>query len=103
MADVEGLRASADVLFPRAGGLYPPSSVIASWPAPNYVNPETRTWAGPIVLIVIASITTAVYVARMWARLFIAKNAGLDDLLMTVAMLPLWGLTVSTVLGKQGC
>jgi hypothetical protein len=50
-------------------------------------------------LLVVAAITSTVYLARIWARLFVAKNAGLDDLLMSIAMVPLLGLTVAVVLG----
>lgn len=100
MADVEVLRAHADALFARDGGLDPPSSVILSWPAPNYVNPEAHDWTGTVVVIIFLVLTFAVFVARIWARLRLAKNAGLDDLLMSVAMIPLVGATVSVVLGK---
>ena len=72
-----------------------------SWPKPNYVDPEERGWGAPIVLLVMLGITFLVYTARMWARLVLAKNAGLDDLLMSIAMVPLLGLTISAVLGKS--
>ncbi|KAF2194653.1 hypothetical protein K469DRAFT_686649 [Zopfia rhizophila CBS 207.26] len=100
MAD--GLFARADDLFPRSGGLHPPSSVIASWPAPNYENPTTRGWTGPILLIAILALTLTVHAARMWARIKVAKNAGLDDLLMSIAMVPLMGLTITVILGSMG-
>lgn len=77
----------------------PPSSVIKSWPRPNHHDPETRGWAGPAVLIVFAAITTIVFGARVWARMFVSKNAGLDDLIMSIAMVPLIGLTIACVLG----
>ena len=53
----------------------------------------------PIILITVLAVVSAIYVARIWARLFVAKNAGLDDVLMTVAMFPLFGLTAAVVLG----
>jgi hypothetical protein len=87
-------------LVARAGGLHPPPEVIYSWPRPNYVDPEERGWAAPIILIIFLGITFLVYVARMWARFAISKNTGLDDILISLAMLPLFGLTVSTLLGK---
>ncbi|RAR11366.1 integral membrane protein [Stemphylium lycopersici] len=82
-------------LVARAGGLHPPSEVIYSWPRPNYVDPEERGWAAPIVLIIFLGITFLVYVARMWARFSISKNTGLDDILISLAMLPLFGLTIA--------
>ncbi|KAH7128806.1 hypothetical protein B0J11DRAFT_279797 [Dendryphion nanum] len=101
MADVDRLRTHADSLFRRAGGLVPPSSVVKSWPKPNHVDPETRGWAAPAILIVFAILTTLVFGARIWARTFISKNTGLDDLLMSIAMIPLLGLTVASVLAVR--
>jgi hypothetical protein len=88
-------------LVARGGGLHPPPEVILSWPKPNHVNPEERGWAAPIALMVLLGITFLVYCARMWARLAISKNTGLDDILVSIAILPLFGLTISTVLGKH--
>jgi hypothetical protein len=88
-------------LVARAGGLHPPPDVLLSWPKPNYVDPEERGWGPPIVLLVFLGITFLVYCARMWARLAISKNIGFDDILVSIAMLPLFGLTISTVLGKH--
>lgn len=99
MADLRQLIAHTDSLIKRAGGLHPPAAVALNWPRPNYVNPETRGWEAPIVLLVFLGITTLVYLARMWARLAVSKNAGLDDILISVSMIPLLGLTVSVVLG----
>lgn len=90
----------AHALFARAGGLYPPPSVISAWPRPNHVNPETRGWGVPIMLTAFLMITFIVYSARMWARLMVAKNAGLDDLLISIAMIFVVGSTVAVILGK---
>lgn len=100
MPDVAGFFSKADILFARDGGLHPPSEVMKNWPAPNYVNPEARGWGAPIALLIVLGITFLVYVARMWARLVVAKNAGVDDLLMSISMIPLFGLTISAVLGE---
>ncbi|KAF2728610.1 hypothetical protein EJ04DRAFT_449022 [Polyplosphaeria fusca] len=99
MNDVNELIARAEDLFPRAGGLYPPGSVLQNWPRPNYVDPDTHGWAGPIVCIVFLAFAFVVYILRMWARLILAKNPGMDDLLMSLAMIPLIGSTVAVVLG----
>ena len=99
MADSSGVFARGEGLVARAGGLHPPGHVLLSWPAPNYNNPETRGWEAPIILIIMLVATIGVYVARMWARLVVAKNHGWDDIIMSFAMLPVIGLTVSAVLG----
>ncbi|KAF1996320.1 hypothetical protein P154DRAFT_498638 [Amniculicola lignicola CBS 123094] len=98
--DAVALLAHAD-LFKRAGGLTPPPEVALSWPAPNYINPETKGWGGPIVLMVVLGITATIFSARVWARVVVARNAGLDDLLMGIAMVPLIGLTVATILANR--
>ncbi|KAF1831661.1 hypothetical protein BDW02DRAFT_504756 [Decorospora gaudefroyi] len=97
--DTSGLQPYTSRLVARNGGLHPPPEVMLSWPKPNHIDPEERGWEAPIALLVLQGVTTLVYVARMWARLFLSKNAGLDDLLISLAMLPLFGLTISTVLG----
>lgn len=98
MAATQGFHGGS--LVARAGGLHPPPEVILSWPKPNYIDPEERGWEAPIVLIIFMAITFFVYVARMWARISISKNTGLDDILISIAMLPLFGLTITTILGK---
>lgn len=99
MADTSHLFARGHGLVARAGGLHPPADVLLSWPAANYENPETRGWEAPIILIIMLVATTIIYVARMWARLVVAKNHGWDDVMMTLSMLPVIGLTVSAILG----
>jgi hypothetical protein len=90
-----------NALLPRDGGLYPPASVLIGWPAPNYIDPETRDWTGSVILVVVLSITCITFLARLWARLAVSKNSGLDDLIMSLAMVPLIGLTVATVLANR--
>jgi hypothetical protein len=101
MADTAGLFARAEALVRRDGGVHPPPEVLLSWPVPNYVNPEDRGWNSSIILMIVLGITFIIYTGRMWARLVVAKNAGLDDILMSVAMLPTFGLTISAILGMS--
>jgi hypothetical protein len=99
MADVLDTYSKASVLYPRDGGIHPPASVLLGWPNANFTNPETRGWGSSIILLIVLGITFLVYVARIWARLAVAKSLGLDDILMTIAMLFVFGLTISAVLG----
>jgi hypothetical protein len=99
MADVAALRRHVD-LFRRAGGLDPPSEVILSWPAPNYDNPVRHSDSGPIAVIVFLVLSMLVYFARMWSRVVLTKTAGLDDWIMTAAIVPLIVGTVAVVLGQ---
>lgn len=103
MADALDTYSKASVLFARDGGIHPPVSVLLGWPNANYIDPETRGWGAPIILFVGLGITFLVYSARIWARLAVAKNLGLDDVLMSIAMLFIFGLTISAVLGMLSC
>jgi hypothetical protein len=69
------------------GGLYPPTEVIDSWNL-NYVNPPT---SGMHVIIITAAMTGVTYLVvgmRFWARFRLAKNAGIDDALIMINMVP---------------
>lgn len=64
----------------------PPLSVIANYPTPNYVNPETR---GPSLLIancVMLSISLVVVGIRFYTRIFISRCFGPDDFFILLAL-----------------
>lgn len=68
------------------GGVHPPLSVVLTWPTPNYVDPVTRGWEVPIMCMVLFGIAFIVVLARLWARLVLQQNAGLDDLFIVFSM-----------------
>ncbi|KAH3907378.1 hypothetical protein HBI56_157520 [Parastagonospora nodorum] len=82
-------------LFPPADGGH------HTWPAPNYVDPETRGWGAPAGIIFMCVVTSCVVVARLWARFGIKRTAGWDDWLIIASMPGLLGLTISTVLALR--
>ncbi|RMZ68598.1 integral membrane [Pyrenophora seminiperda CCB06] len=55
-------------------------------------------WVAPSFLVIMLFLTLAVYAARIYARYSVAKKGGLDDILISVAIAPVIGLTVSTIL-----
>jgi hypothetical protein len=59
--------------------------VIESWPKPNYVNPVTQGPALIYLCIILSSLGLAIVTARTYARIFITKAPGIDDLLILVA------------------
>lgn len=63
----------------------PPPDVVASWPAPNYINPETRGPALVIVELLAMSISTICLGLRFYARAYIMRNVDWDDWLMLSA------------------
>jgi hypothetical protein len=69
-----------------SSGLLPPISVLAKWPVPNYDDPVTRSKVVLITSCALGSVMLVTVGARMWARAIIQKNAGLDDWIITAAM-----------------
>jgi hypothetical protein len=68
------------------GGPHPPLEVVASWPAPNLVNPEGRGMVTTILAAVFTPITIFVVFARLWVRFRLQRNPGVDDWLMVTAL-----------------
>lgn len=64
----------------------PPPEVIASWPQPNYIDPVTRGPALVIVNFILLGLSVIAVGARLWSRLIILRSPGLDDLLITIAI-----------------
>ncbi|KAK5278708.1 hypothetical protein LTR20_000916 [Exophiala xenobiotica] len=81
--------------------LHPPLSVIATWPKPNYINPETRGPALELVCIIFAAIGIVIVTARIYSRLFITKAPGWDDLLVVIALLFLITLSVLVIISNK--
>ncbi|KAM5494982.1 hypothetical protein McaMca56_005860 [Microsporum canis] len=77
----------------------PSPEIVASWPKPNYVDPEYQGPQLVIVTLTFCSLSYIVVVLRMYVRLRIKKNAGWDDWLI-VATLPFAAaLTASNIIG----
>ncbi|KAF1985032.1 hypothetical protein K402DRAFT_358029 [Aulographum hederae CBS 113979] len=73
-----------------------PLTAILKWPAPNVLNPLTRTWLAPW-LVVLGVITTSLVATRIWARYTRrAGNYGLDDTLILIAWV--FGLVFSALI-----
>jgi hypothetical protein len=67
------------------------SSVIESWPTPNYTNPVTRGTALYVIAIILSVVSVLIVAARLWARLVIVRKPGLDDGLVVVALVRRFG------------
>ncbi len=61
------------------GGPSPPPEVIASWPKPNYINPETRGVGLVVVTWVLGGLTILTVSARLWSRVIVLRSPGKDD------------------------
>ena len=65
--------------------LMPPVEIIASWPTPDYDNPETYGPAGHAIIISLTSLVILILAIRLYTRKNITKGFGLDDILIVVA------------------
>ncbi|KIX01242.1 uncharacterized protein Z518_08967 [Rhinocladiella mackenziei CBS 650.93] len=81
--------------------LHPPPSIIASWPKPNYVNPENRGSALVYISIILSILGIATVTARIYSRLFITRAPGLDDLLIVLALFFGVAMSVLIIIGNK--
>lgn len=65
---------------------FPPAEVQASWPEPNYVDPERRGNESIVIQGVLVALVTLFVSIRLFARLVITKaGIGLDDVLIVIS------------------
>ncbi|KAG9777535.1 hypothetical protein ABEF93_000394 [Exophiala dermatitidis] len=81
--------------------LHPPPSVVASWPRPNYIDPDTRGPALEYICIIFSAVAVVVLAARLYSRLFITRAPGLDDLLAVLALFASIALSVLVIIGNK--
>ncbi|KAK3937012.1 hypothetical protein QBC46DRAFT_268500 [Diplogelasinospora grovesii] len=79
----------------------PPESVVATWPAPNFIDPEHR---GPALMVVDFTILPLALIflgLRLYVRACVLRSMGIDDWLMIAAAVCGIGVTVCVVLAVQ--
>ncbi|KAI1505436.1 hypothetical protein F5X99DRAFT_367970 [Biscogniauxia marginata] len=81
--------------------LLPPVAVIAKWPKPNYLDPETRGPAGKIIGLMLIIIVTAVLAVRLYARKWLTRGFGLDDTLISLAYAPTLAFTITGLVAEE--
>ncbi|KAI1354516.1 integral membrane protein [Xylaria sp. FL0043] len=79
----------------------PPVEVIANWPKPNYINPETRAPAGRVTGSILLVLATIILVIRLYSRKNLTKGCGLDDLLICLAYLPAAAFTIAGIITQE--
>jgi hypothetical protein len=68
------------------GGIHPSLLVEGSWPQANYVDPAHHG-PGIVGLVAVLSSFAVITVAlRLWVRVRLQSNGGLDDLFITAAL-----------------
>jgi hypothetical protein len=68
------------------GGIQIPLVQWLLWPRPNYINPERKSPYVLIVSCVLGPISIAILFARLWVRVRLQRDAGLDDWLMLASL-----------------
>jgi hypothetical protein len=78
-----------------------PPDVIASWPKPNYVDPQTHGPGLLVLTIILGSIGIVIVGMRLYARFLITKAPGLDDVLITFSLVFAIASSVLILIGNQ--
>lgn len=81
----------------------PPISVIASWPTPNYDDPEDRGPTLIIVEVIIIFLALFTLLGRIYVRVHTLKKSSWDDWLMVGAAICCIGVTIDVILGSYSC
>ncbi|KAK7923985.1 hypothetical protein PG985_006039 [Apiospora marii] len=81
--------------------IIPPPSVIASWPKPNYADPESQGPAGVGVGSTLIVLVTITLLLRLYTRRWISKGFGLDDILIVCAYVPALAFTITGLVGER--
>lgn len=63
----------------------PPLEVIASWPQPNYIDPESKAHEGKIIGSTALSLVTLILAIRLYSRKRLTNGFGLDDMFICLA------------------
>ncbi|KAH8728095.1 hypothetical protein GQ44DRAFT_609764 [Phaeosphaeriaceae sp. PMI808] len=63
-----------------------PPEQWSEWPAPNYDNPATKPRYALVFVCFLGPLSIALTSARLWIRILVQRNAGLDDWLMLASL-----------------
>ncbi|KAK3312582.1 hypothetical protein B0H66DRAFT_644749 [Apodospora peruviana] len=78
----------------------PPVEVMKTWPKANYDDPVTRGSALLVVECIALSSALICLALRLYVRIFLVRNTGIDDWIMVAAALFGVGVTVSAILAS---
>jgi hypothetical protein len=82
------------------GGIHPPLSTIAKWPAPSD-DPVRRSKADWIICVVFMLLATVVVLMRLWARCVIQRRMDLDDYAIVGGLIFTLGMGIAICLGTM--
>jgi hypothetical protein len=78
-----------------------PLSVYLHWPAPNYEDPKTRGGALLIVNIVCIILVTLSIAIRLYSRMLVKHQSGMDDIMIILAYVFTIGMTAVVLLANR--
>jgi hypothetical protein len=78
-----------------------PLSVFLHWPAPNYENPTTRGNALLAVNIVFITLVTLSIGIRLYSRMLVKHQSGIDDVMIVLAYIFTIGMTAVVLLANR--
>ncbi|KAK1768473.1 hypothetical protein QBC33DRAFT_557930 [Phialemonium atrogriseum] len=79
--------------------MFIPFEVIAKWPTPNNVSPETHNPVMVVIIIFLMICVTVLMGIRLYTRQVISNGAGLDDVLILLAFIPAIAFAIIGVIG----
>lgn len=78
----------------------PPPEVLATWPEPNYINPESRGPALLIIELITLIIALIALIIRLYVKFILLRKPGWDDHLMITAAVSAIGMTITVILAN---
>ena len=78
-----------------------PLSVFLAWPSPNYENPSTRGNALLIINIIFLTLVTLSIGIRLWSRVKVKYQSGMDDVMIVLAYVFTIGMTAVVLLANR--
>ncbi|KAI0443820.1 hypothetical protein F4803DRAFT_549745 [Xylaria telfairii] len=79
----------------------PPLEVIASWPRPNYINPESKAHEGKIIGSTALGLVTLILAIRLYSRKRLTNGFGLDDMFICLAYIPAAAFTITGIITQD--
>ena len=79
----------------------PPQQQWLDWPRRNPINPETQGLSLEIVGIAMLALSIICVGLRLYVRIGILHNPGVDDWLVLASLIPSIGMTTSSLLGVR--
>ncbi|KAF2964982.1 hypothetical protein GQX73_g8572 [Xylaria multiplex] len=78
-----------------------PIEAVASWPKPNYINPESRAPIGKAIGSTLLALVTVILAIRLYSRTRLTRGFGLDDTFICLAYFPAAAFTIAGIITQE--